>query len=445
MILIKNAHIVNEGENFKGSLLIDGDTISRIFRDNIPADIEKSSNVIDASGKILIPGVIDTHVHFRDPGFPEKADFDTESRAAVAGGVTSVLDMPNTKPQTTTLEAWEQKCHIAEEKSFCNYGFFIGATNNNIEELKRADYTKICGVKLFLGSSTGGMLVNDESTIDNIFRSIPSIIMIHAEDEEIINRNKEHYQKLYNNEVPIECHSMVRSTEACFKASEYAVKIARRTGARVHIAHISTEKELSLFENKPLDNKRITSETCPHYLYFSNLDYKKHGARVKCNPAIKSEADRKSLILALSTNKIDTIGTDHAPHLLSDKDGFLFKAASGMPSIQYALPAMMQLVVQGQLSLTTLVEKMCHNPATIFNIEKRGFIREGYKADLTLIDKDSATVVTTDNILSKCKWSPYQGMEFRSAVDTTIVNGTIAYSGGTIRERVAQPLTFKNR
>lgn len=442
MILIKNAHIVNEGEAFYGSLLIDNDTIKRVFRSGEPVPHCETSSVIDVNGAYLIPGVIDTHVHFRDPGFPAKADFETESRAAVAGGVTSVLDMPNTKPQTTSLEAWQGKMDMAAAKSFCNYGFFIGATNDNLEELKSADYSKICGVKLFLGSSTGGMLVDDKPLLQRIFSEVPALIMVHAEDEQIIASNREHFSKLYGESVPIECHNLVRSAEACYKASAYAVELAEQTGARLHLAHVSTERELTLLHNAPAVSKNITAETCPHYLYFSDADYKRLSARIKCNPAIKTAQDREALIRALSTERIDTIGTDHAPHLLSDKEGYLFKAASGMPSIQFSLVAMMELVNRGALTIETLVEKMCHNPARIFRIKERGFIREGYKADVTLIDKSVKTIVKPEIILSKCGWSPYENMEFRSSVTMTIINGNIAYHDGKTFKGAAAALEF---
>lgn len=443
MILIHNAKIINEEQIFYGSVLIDGDSISKIFEGAVPEGVLNSAEVIDASGCTLIPGVIDTHVHFRDPGFPDKATFNTESLAAVAGGVTSVLDMPNTKPQTTSVVAWEDKMAMAEEKSYCNYGFYIGATNNNIEELKRADYSRVCGVKLFLGSSTGGMLVNEENMVERIFREIPALITIHAEDEAIIAKNSEHYKRLYGSEVPIECHPQVRSAEACFKASEYAVRTARKYGARVHIAHLSTEKELSLFENRPASEKRITAETCPHYLYFCDLDYDRLGAKIKCNPAIKALSDKKGLIDALESDKIDTIATDHAPHLLSDKQGYLFDAASGMPSVQFSLPAMAELVLRGELSATRLVRLMCHNPAVIYRIKSRGFIREGYKADLTLITRSKKMVVKPECVLSKCGWSPYQDMEFSTSVALTMINGKVAFRNGKFYGKFAEPLAFE--
>lgn len=442
MILIKNAHIVNEGETFTGSVLIENDIISKIIRKGRPVPQCETCSVIDAKGLTLIPGVIDTHVHFRDPGFPDKADFETESRAAVAGGVTSVLDMPNTKPQTTSVEAWQGKMDMAATKSYCNYGFFIGATNDNLEELKSADYSKICGVKLFLGSSTGGMLVSNGSTLEQIFRDVPALIMVHAEDEAVIAKNKEHYLKLYGDNVPIECHPAVRSVEACDKASSYAVGLAKKYGTRLHVAHVSTEKELELLSNKPIAEKNITAETCPHYLYFCDLDYKRLGARIKCNPAIKSLADKKSLLRELSSNKIDTIGTDHAPHLLSDKEGYLFSAASGMPSVQFSLQAMINLVDKGFLTIENLVEKMCHNPAQIFRIKDRGFIREGYKADLTLINRDRKEVVNSLKVLSKCGWTPYEDIEFHSSVAMTIVNGQVVYDGSDFITRCPEPLTF---
>lgn len=443
MKLIYNAYIVNEGRSFKGYITINDDVIDGVFEGKPSTELMQMAEAIDACGGYLIPGVIDTHVHFRDPGFPAKADFESESRAAVAGGVTSVLDMPNTNPQTTSIDAWEGKMAVASAKSHCNYGFFIGATNSNLDELKRADYSKICGVKLFLGSSTGGMLVSEKPLLERIFSEVPALIMVHAEDEQIIAQNREHFRKLYGDEVPLEFHNIVRSAEACYKASAYAVQLAERTGARLHVAHVSTEKELTLFDNKPIDSKHITAETCPHYLCFSDADYKRLGARIKCNPAIKTGADREALQRALSTDRIDSIGTDHAPHLLSDKEGWLFQAASGMPSIQFSLVVMMELVERGVLTVETLVEKMCHNPARIFRIKERGFIRPGYKADLTIIDRTGKTIVTPDTILSKCGWSPYEGIEFHSAVSTTIINGKVAYSNGNVMPSAAEALQFK--
>lgn len=443
MKLIYNADIINEGRSLKGFVLINGERIDGVFEGSPSKElVENSECAIDAKGAYLIPGVIDTHVHFRDPGFTAKADFESESRAAVAGGVTTVLDMPNTNPQTTSVAEWERKVAVAKEKSYCNYGFFIGATNSNFDELKSADYSKICGVKLFLGSSTGGMLVNDKPLLERIFTDVPALIMVHAEDEDIIARNREHFIKLYGESVPVECHNLVRSAEACYKASAYAVALAQRTGARLHVAHVSTEEELTLFQNKPVGSKNITAETCPHYLYFSDADYKRLGARIKCNPAIKTAQDRQALLRALSSDRIDTIGTDHAPHLLSDKEGFLFQAASGMPSIQFSLVAMMELVNRGVLTIETLVEKMCHNPARIFRIKERGFIREGYKADLTLIDKNAKTIVKPEIILSKCGWSPYENMEFRSAVTMTIINGNVAYHDGKTFKGYAAAVEF---
>lgn len=443
MILIHNARIVNEERIFHGSVLVDGDTITDIFESHVPEAVFAAEEVIEADGAFLLPGVIDTHVHFRDPGFPEKADFSTESRAAVAGGVTSVLDMPNTKPLTITVLAWEDKMAMAAEKSYCNYGFYIGATNTNLEELKSADYTKICGVKLFLGSSTGGMLVDNQSLVERIFREVPALITVHAEDESIIKANSEHYKKLYGDEVPIECHPQVRSAEACYKASAFAVEMAKKCGARLHVAHVSTEKELTLFRNLPASEKRITAETCPHYLYFCDLDYKKLGARIKCNPAIKALSDKNGLLDALSTNKIDTIATDHAPHLLSDKQGWLFKAASGMPSIQYSLVAMAELAEKGYITMDKLVRMMCHNPAIIYGIKNRGFIRKGYKADLTILTRSRKTVVKPQYVLSKCGWSPYEEMEFSHSVELTMINGRVAYNAGAFHGQFAEPLEFK--
>lgn len=432
MYLIKDAHIVNEGRVFKASVLIKDDKIDSIFKADVPESIIQSAELIDASDCWLMPGVIDDHVHFRDPGFPEKADFYSETCAAIAGGVTSVMDMPNTNPQTTSIHNWEDKMNIASDKSLCNYALYLGATNDNLSDLLQADPTKVCGIKLFLGSSTGNMLVEKKDAIENIFAKSPLLIAVHAEDEEIIQKNRLHFTNLYADKIPIEFHTSIRSAEACFKASAMAIELAHKYNSRLHLAHISTEKELALFENKSIDKKRISSEVCVNYLWFSYKDYEKYGAKIKCNPSIKTETDKCALLNALSSDKIDVIATDHAPHLLSEKNGYCMQAVSGIPSVQFSLPLMMEFVKRGNISIEQLVTKMCHNPAKIFNIEKRGFIRKGYKADLTIVRRKELWRADQSCVLSKCAWSPYEGVEFTTKVAYTFVNGRKVFDNGKI-------------
>ena len=436
MYLIEGARIVGEGRIFKGAVLIDGAHIEAVYRDEIPASVRSKAEIIDADDCWLLPGVIDTHVHFRDPGFPEKGDFHTESRAAVAGGVTSVLDMPNTLPQTVTLEALEEKKRMASAKSLVNYGFFLGVTQDNQDELDRADYTGVAGLKLFTGASTGGMLVNDPQRLQTLFEQAQAPIVVHAEDEQLIRHNRERLVALHGDELPISLHSEIRSAEACFKASSFVVELAHKTGARLHLAHLSTEKELALLENKPVSEKKITAETCPQYLYFSDLDYERLGARIKCNPAVKTQGDRNGLRSALNSDRLDTIATDHAPHAWNDKQGNVLQAASGMPGIQFSLPLMLELAKQGVLSVEQVVEKMCHNPARIFGIAQRGFIRKGYQADLTIVHRNMRWTLREEEVLSRCGWSPYTGMEFSTQVRYTFVNGQIAYSPDGVSDSV---------
>lgn len=427
MYLITGACVVNEGQAVDASVWIKDDRIAGVFQGTVPEDLPSQCTVIDGSGCWLLPGVIDDHVHFRDPGFPQKADFYTESCAAVAGGVTSVLDMPNTKPQTTSMEALYQKAAEVGPKSVVNYGFYLGVTDANQDELNTADYSKVCGVKLFVGSSTGNMLVTGSERLRRLFNETPALIAVHAEDEATIQANLAHYQKLCGAELPLSFHSRIRSASACYKASSMLVQMAKETGARLHLMHISTAAELGLLDNKPLAEKRITAECCPHYLYFSEDDYERLGARVKCNPAIKSSADREGLLRGLNTQKIDVIGTDHAPHALADKQGGI-AAASGMPGVQFALPLMLNLVKQGYLTIDALVDKMCHNPARLFAIKDRGFVREGCYADLVLVQRNANWVLDASMVLSKCGWSPYEQKEFTTRVMYTFVNGQLAYT-----------------
>lgn len=454
MLLIYNARIAGtsrEGEAPViecGWLTADGDTITGVGEGNPEPGLLDHDDVtkVDAAGRLLMPGVIDTHVHFRDPGLTHKGDIATESAAAVAGGVTSYLEMPNTKPPTVTLEAWEAKMARAAEASTANYGFFIGATDNNLDSvLLRADYSRVPGVKLFLGSSTGGMLVDDNSVIARIMRELPTLIAVHAEDEATIRRNREALVARYGEELPIACHPVIRDHDACFEATSRAVKLAKETGARLHVCHLSTSDELRLFEAGPVSGKSITAETCPQYLVFSDEMYSALGSRIKCNPAIKRPTDRDDLRFAVAHDVIDTIATDHAPHLLAEKQGTALTAASGMPSVQWSLPVMMQTVAEGWFTLPKIVEKMCTAPAILYGIEGRGALVEGYKADLVLFDTEAEPWRITDEAcIGRAGWTPYAGLELGGRVDATWVNGRMVYSGGVVHAcaKAAQALRF---
>ena len=406
MILITNAHIVNEGRIFKGAVLVKNDIIDSIFKGDVPESVREKAEVIDASDCYLMPGVIDDHVHFRDPGMTEKADFYTESRAAVAGGVTSVMDMPNTNPATISLASWNEKMAMIGEKSLVNYSCYLGATNNNLDDVLAADPTAVCGIKLFIGSSTGNLLVDDNNAMTAIFSKVKSLVAVHAEDNAIIAENVARLKAEHGDNLPVSLHPVIRSHEACYKSTSWAVDMARKYGTRLHVMHISTEQELALFEDKPLADKLITAETCPQYLVFDAADFETLGSRIKCNPAIKNETDKKALLKAVATNRIDVIGTDHAPHLLSQKEGNALTAVSGMPGIQYSLPLMLSLAKQGVLSVEQVVEKMCHNPARLYRMEKRGFIRKGYKADLVVVRRSTPTNVA--GLHTKAKPSLFQ-------------------------------------
>lgn len=437
MILIENAHIVNENRIIKGAVLVNNDTFDSIFKGEAPASVrEKAAQVIDASDCWLMPGVIDDHVHFRDPGMTEKADFYTESCAAVAGGVTSVMDMPNTNPATVSLAAWNDKMSMIGEKSLVNYSCYLGATNTNLDDVLAADPTAVCGIKLFIGSSTGNLLVDSNDAMRALFSKVKALVAVHAEDNAIIAENIAKLKAQYGEDLPVSLHPQIRSHEACFKSTAWAVNMARQFGTRLHVMHISTEKELALFEDKPLAEKMITAETCPQYLLFDASHFETLGARIKCNPAIKLSADKNALLKATASNKIDVIGTDHAPHLLSQKQGNALTAVSGMPGIQYSLPLMLSLAKQGVLSVEQVVEKMCHNPARLYRMEKRGFIRKGYKADLVVVRRSTPTDVTASDVLSKCGWSPYEGMTLPVSVAYTIVNGRPVYVNGVIDETI---------
>ncbi len=443
--LIHNARIVNEGSEYLGYVLIENDLIAQTGEGNPPSAFISSLNVVDAKGKLLMPGVIDCHVHFREPGVTHKADISTESRAAVAGGVTSFFEMPNTLPQTVTLELLEQKMALAAGKSLANYSFFLGASNDNISEIAKADPKIICGVKVFFGASTGNMLVDNLETLEMIFKKSPIPVAAHCEDESIIRANSDAMRMKYGENVPVAMHPVIRNSEACFRSSELAVSLARKYNTRLHITHLSTAAELSLLDNKvSLAQKRITAEACTHYLWFCDEDYARLGTRLKVNPAIKSAADKDALLKGIVDNKVDIISTDHAPHLADEKANTYFKAPSGTPLVQHSLIAMMQMVKQGKLELVTLVEKMCHAPAVCYNIEKRGFIRKGYFADLVLVDTEAKTTVNKENILYKCGWSVFEGLTFDTCVEQTYVNGHLAYNNGILDDSVkGMRITFE--
>lgn len=432
--LIKNAQIVNENQIFQGDLLIENERISKIAK-----EISAKNNyyLIDAQGKYLLPGVIDDQVHFREPGLTHKATIATESAAAVVGGVTTFFEQPNTSPQTTTIELLEEKFAIAQKSSFANYSFFLGGTNDNLEQLKRLDAQKCVGVKLFLGSSTGNMLVDNETVLEQIFRNIDTIIAAHCEDEQTIRANLQYYTALYSEHIPIELHPLIRSSEACYLSSSKAVALAEKTGARLHVFHISTERETSLFRNDiALKDKKITSEVCVHHLWFSDQDYSEKGAFIKWNPAVKTANDRQGLWQALLDNRLDVIATDHAPHTLEEKQQPKYgQIPSGAPMVQHSLSVMLECVYNGKISIEKVVEKMCHNPAILFNVKERGFVRESYFADLILVD-NQLWRVSKDNILYKCGWSPLENTEFHNKVTHTFVNGHLAYEEGKIAPKI---------
>ncbi|MCM1349492.1 MAG: dihydroorotase [Firmicutes bacterium] len=428
-ILFANGLILNDGFRFIGTVLVANGMIEQVGCHRIDLrDVDTENyRIVDCEGKMVLPGAIDEHVHFRQPGMTEKGDIASESRAAVAGGVTSFFDMPNTNPATTSIENWEEKTRMAAGVSAANYAFFIGATNSNIDQLLEADPTRVPGVKLFLGSSTGNMLVDDDSTISRLFNNYKGVIACHAESEKIIAENRRALTERFPDGIPVGCHHLLRSREACLEASRHAVEMARKTGARLHLLHISTADELSLLSPGPVVNKRITAETCPHYLLFNHESVEQTAALTKCNPAIKTDDDRRALITAVREGKIDVLASDHAPHLLQQKQGDLLKAASGMPSVQFTLPLALQLARKGCFTYEKVVERMCNNPALLFNIDRRGFIRNNYWADLTIIDPDADYEITDAEVLSACGWTPYAGQRLNFRVDQTWVNGALAY------------------
>jgi len=433
-ILIKNAKIVNEGRTFKGDLLIKDELISAIGSID-PSEIPGGAKIINADGLFLLPGIIDDQVHFREPGLTHKGDIQSESRAAVVGGVTSFMDMPNTIPQTISLDLLNEKYKLGAENSLINYSFYIGGTNTNLNELLNADPESVCGIKLFLGSSTGNMLVDNEDALKEIFARSSLLIACHCEDEPTIRKNMDFYRKKFGEDVPVKFHPMIRSREACFITSSYVAKLAREFNTRLHILHLSTADEMKLFDNAlALSEKRITGEVCIHHLWFDESDYEKLGALIKWNPSIKTKYDRDALIKGVNNDLIDIIATDHAPHTIDEKSNTYFKSPSGGPLIQHSLVVMMEMVHQGLFSIEKIIEKMCHNPAILFRIKDRGFIREGYKADICLLDPNRSWTVSKDNLLYKCGWSPFEGNTFSSRVIKTIVNGTIVYDDGLINE-----------
>ncbi len=434
--LIKNAIIINEGVEVKGSVLIEGQYISDVFTGDAPEAIVENSEVIDAEGLYLLPGIIDDQVHFREPGLTHKADIYTESRAAVAGGVTSFMEMPNTSPQTITQKLLEEKFKIGSEKSLANYSFYIGATNDNIDELLSTDPQNVCGIKIFMGASTGNMLVDNPGTLDQIFKKSKLLIATHCEDEPTIKNNLQKYLSKYGDDIPVKYHPYIRSEEACLKSSSFAVALAKKYNSRLHVLHISTGVELDLFDNTiPLKDKRITSEVCVHHLWFAEEDYNRLGNRIKWNPAIKSGRDRELLFEGLLNDKLDVIATDHAPHTLEEKANTYTKAPSGGPLVQHSLLTMLEFNRQGKISIGQIVNKMCHAPAIAYNIEKRGFVKKGYFADLVLVSPSKEWTIAPENILYKCGWSPLEGVNMHSKVLSTFVNGRRVYHQGIFSEQ----------
>ncbi|MEJ6981329.1 dihydroorotase [Pedobacter sp. P351] len=430
-ILIKSAIIINEGKQVTGDVFINNGFIEKIGSSlNVRADKE-----INAEGQYLLPGCIDDQVHFREPGLTHKGDIYTESRAAVAGGITSYMEMPNTVPNTVTQELLENKYKIASEKSLANYSFYMGATNDNLEEVLKTDSKNVCGIKIFMGSSTGNMLVDNEKALESIFSSTPMLIATHCEDEETIKRNLEIFKQKYGEEITPEMHPLIRTAEACYKSSSFAVALAKKHNSRLHILHISSAIETALFDNTiPLKDKKITAEACVHHLWFSEKDYSEKGNWIKWNPAIKTADDRKAIFDAVLDGRIDVIATDHAPHTREEKSKPYLQAPSGGPLVQHSLLAMLEFYKKGGISIEKIVEKMAHNPAICFRVENRGFIREGYWADVVLVDLGTTSLVSRDNIISKCGWSPFEGYEFKSSITHTIVSGKIVYENGKLIE-----------
>jgi dihydroorotase len=441
-ILFKSASVVNEGRTFVADVLVRDGLIEKIADSiSVPFEVEE----IDLTGKFLLPGWIDDQVHFREPGLTHKANIATESRAAVAGGITTFMEMPNTVPNALTQQLLQDKYDIAARTSIANYSFFMGASNDNIDEVLKTSHQDVCGIKIFMGSSTGNMLVDREATLEALFRQVPPmLIATHCEDEHTIRTNIEKYKAIYGEDVPIEMHPIIRSEEACYLSSSLAVRLAKKFNTRLHILHISTAKELELFDNSmPLEQKMITAEACVHHLWFSDEDYATKGNSIKWNPAVKKSSDRAAIMQGLLDNKIDVIATDHAPHTIEEKDQSYFKAPSGGPLVQHALLAMLEKVKEGVITMEKVVEKMAHAPAILFRIEKRGFIREGYKADLVVVDPSQTLTVSKENLLYKCGWSPFEGTTFSNKIDSTYINGNCVYRNDQIIESgVGERLRF---
>lgn len=426
-LLIKNARLVNEGEEREGDLLVVDGRIARVGGE-IAAE---NAEVLDAMGQVLMPGMIDDQVHFREPGATHKGDLATESRAALAGGITSFMEMPNTRPQTVTVAALEDKYTMAKGRAWGNYAFYLGATNDNIDEIRRLGRDQACGVKVFMGASTGSMLVDDSNALEKIFADAPTLVATHCEDTPTILANQEVYRERYGEEIPLRFHPLIRSEEACWQSSSMAVDLARRHGTRLHVLHLTTARELALFEPGPISGKRITAEACVHHLYFSEKDYARRGNFIKCNPAIKGKADRDALRAALAEDRLDVIATDHAPHTLDEKlDPSYFKAPAGLALVQHALSMALELARDGVMSLPQVVRKVTHAPAELFKVRDRGYLREGYWADLVLVDMDTPNRIEREQVLYKCGWSPLEGEVLRSQVTATIVNGRVKYRDG---------------
>lgn len=441
--LIKNAQIVNENNVFKGDLLIENNIIKEI---STTISVSENTKIIDAKGSFLLPGFIDDQVHFREPGLTHKANIASESKAAIAGGITSFIEMPNTIPQATTQQLLEDKFKIASKTSYANYSFMFGGTNDNLEELLKTNPKNVAGIKLFLGSSTGNMLVDNEVVLEKIFSSTKMLISVHCEDEATIKKNTEHYKAIYGDDIPLKFHPIIRSVEACYLSSSRAIELAKKTGARLHIFHLSTEKETHLFRNDiPLEEKQITAEVCVHHLWFSDEDYDEKGTLIKWNPAVKTAKDRAGLWKALLDDRIDVIATDHAPHTIEEKNNVYTKAPSGGPLVQHALNAILEKVKDGTIPIEKAVEKMSHNPAKIFKIEKRGFIKEGFYADLVLVNSNLSNMVSKENILYKCGWSPFEGTTFSSTITHTFVNGNLMYENGNFNEEIKGERLIFNR
>ena len=440
--LIKNAQIVNEGKIFKADVLIENDLIAKISSTISEENVDK---IIDAENSFRIPGVIDDQVHVREPGLTHKGDIESESKAAIAGGVTSFIEQPNTVPNAVTQEVLEEKYKIASEKSYANYSFSMGGTNDNLEEVLKTNPRNVAAIKLFLGSSTGNMLVDNPEILEEIFSKVKMPICVHCEDEATIRRNTEIYKEQYGEDIPVKFHHLIRSEEACYLSSSKAIELAKKTGARLHIYHLSTAKETELFRNDiPLKDKKITAEVCVHHLHFTNEDYETKGSLIKWNPAVKTETDKNGLWEALLDDRIDVIATDHAPHTLEEKSNKYLSCPSGAPLVQYSLPVMFEYFKKGKISLEKVVEKMCHNPAILFEIEKRGFVKEGYKADLVLINPNAEITVSKENIQSKCGWSPLENETFHSEITHTFVNGFLAYENGKVSpEKHGERLLFE--